>query len=116
MNSINLQAWLPATKVATVAKYMELSGFETRRLSDIVRVAVDVLGGVLQKKGMAFTDEAEAVRYLSKRGFAVGTRKDKQRKVIAALQEETLNEVEGKTPDKLAEIEAMLGGEEDVAG
>ena len=111
MNTINLQAWLSATQVATVARYMEMSGFETRRLSAIVRVAVEVLGGVLTKKGIAFTDEVEAIHYLEKRGFPISTRRDKQIKIVTALQEATLNEVDKPYTDKLASIEALLEGE-----
>lgn len=108
MNSVNLQAWLPACIVANIAKYMETSGNESRQLSTIVRVATEVLSGILVKKGIVdFQTDAEAIRYLSGRGFAVATRKDKQKKMIETLQEEAIIEV-SSSPEAQSRIQEAL--------
>jgi len=91
--SVNVQAWLPAQTVAAIAKYMEMTGYESRQLSAVTQIATQVLGGILKNKGISFDTEADALRYLLQRGFAVATRKDTQKKVVEALQEEALLEV-----------------------
>jgi hypothetical protein len=94
--TVNVQAWVPAIQTATIAKYMELTGMNSRQLADIARVGIEVLFGILKQKGFAFESEADALRYLENRGFRVASRKDKQKKVIEALQQEALLEYGNK--------------------
>lgn len=106
--SINVQAWLPAQTVASIARYMELSGHEGRQLSAVTKVAVEVLGGILKNKGISFETETEAVQYLKKRGFPIATRRITQQRIVNTLQEEALLEVSGELSQGREKIEEAL--------
>lgn len=108
MLTINVQAWLPASHVASIAKYMELTNLNSRQLSDIARISIEVLVGLLQKKGITVESEAKAIEYLEKRGFRIATRKDKEKKIVEALQQEALLDVERDIQGNRHKIETLL--------
>lgn len=113
MRTINIQVWIPATQAAQIAAYMEKQGDESRRLADIARTAIETVSGLLEKKGFARLEEAEAVRFLVRRGFPIMNNKDKTKRVVHALQQEALSDMAPMPPDsRIAELERILQEQE----
>lgn len=110
MKKVNVQAWIPVTKLAEIIKGMHKMGIYRVRPSDIIRFCLYTTSALMNTQQL---NEDEAIKLLESVGYS-RFMSDQQsatsaRKVVARAELEELIENARRAPSTVGEIKKMLG-------
>ena len=128
---LNCQSGVEVRRLAAVAEYLHRQGYQLNELARLISVAFDFFYDHLRPRLREFESDSEALSYLLRTGFAVGSAEKQRRAILEGLKSESLadnevdfrlpkldipanllDEIRARMPDAIKELEKKLNKED----